>query len=184
LRNWAWSISGHCRRRRYMGYIHQTAGEERFLLSSQLLGASTHALEPVVARVRPWFGWRPIAKMRSMDGSFGLSLSDVPSSGCMDDVIAGGIPECQSEATRYRCERPSNVCRRAVERVLKARRAGIEGKARRCETRCQKSRNRVSCRNRIAPRPPFRCCEIRPRTIMAAIAPFLRRRPLTHSPHR
>ena len=44
----------------------------------------------------------------------------------MDDVIAGGIPECQSEATRYRCERPSNGCRRAVERVLKARRAVVK----------------------------------------------------------
>ncbi len=44
------------------------------------------------------------------------------------------------------CERPSNGCRRAVERR-------VAGEARRCETRCQEFQYRVSRRNRIAPPP-------------------------------
>ena len=63
----------------------------------------------------------------------------------MDNAIAGGIPECRP-ATRYRCERPSNGCRRAVERVLKARCAVVKPGV-------KNSNYRVSRRNRIAPRP-------------------------------
>ena len=44
------------------------------------------------------------------------------------------------------CERPSNGCRRAVERVLKARRAVVKSGV-------KNSNYRVSRRNRIAPRP-------------------------------
>ena len=45
-----------------------------------------------------------------------------------------------------RCERPSNGCRRAVEQVLKARRAVVKPGV-------KNSNYRVSRRNRIAPRP-------------------------------
>ena len=54
------------------------------------------------------------------------------------------LPECRPEATRCRCERPSNVCRRAVERCCS--RAVVKPGV-------KNSNYRVSRRNRIAPRP-------------------------------
>ena len=91
-----------------------------------------------------------------MDGSFGLS----PSSHCQPSHslhrgwpggsrIAGGIPECQPEATRCRVKGPRTGVEGRLNSALQARRAVVKPGV-------KNSNYRVLRRNRIAPRPPFR----------------------------